>query len=502
MKLIYILLILSLLSCRDYNSKPDQTPISIPASADTADAPFYHGVASGDPLIDGIILWTKATPPYHQSVNILWRISETADMSSILFQGETTTDSTSNYTVKVDVRGLAPGTVYYYQFEALGKQSPVGRTKTLPSTSIDKISLAVASCSNIEWGYFNAYRSLAEKDIDAVIHLGDYIYEYGTTTYGDTSIGRINDPLNEIISLEDYRTRYSQYRLDKDLQAVHQAHPFICIWDDHEVSNNSYTEGAENHQDNEGDYQTRKEIAKKVYYEWIPIRESADKKHYRSFTFGNLARLIMLDERLEGRTAPPESYDDINLDAKMLGAEQFSWLLNELSGAEQLWKIVGNQVVFSDLDISAIYPDSKVNLDAWDGFPSEKNEIIKHLSESDADHVVFITGDTHCSWAFEVQDDNNKSVAVEIGTPSITSANYDEYAGADTVIMTEQLILNSNSHLKFTDLRHHGYTIVTLTEDFGQATWYYQENIRKSNNDEFVGKTINFKSNTLLFAQD
>jgi alkaline phosphatase D len=485
-------------ACKPVGSDYLKSFIPLSSDYDLTLAPFYHGVASGDPLEDGVIIWTKATPPYHQSVNVIWKVSDRADMSNTLFDGQQFTDSLTNYTTKIDVRGLNAGTTYYYQFEALGKKSMIGRTKTLPKNDANSVVLAVASCSNVEWGYFSAYKNLAEKNVDAVIHLGDYIYEYGTSTYGDTTIGRINDPLHEIISLEDYRTRYSQYRLDKDLQAVHQAHPFICIWDDHEVSNNSYTLGAENHQENEGDYQLRKEIAKKVYYEWIPIRDNESKKHYRSFEFGNLARLIMLDERLEGRTAPPETYEAINNDSKMLGQEQFAWLAKELDTNQQLWKIIGNQVVFSDLDVSAVYPESKVNLDAWDGFPSEKKEIIAHLSESNFKNVVLITGDTHCSWAFEVEDENKKSVAVEIGTPSITSANYDEYTGKDTVLMTEQLFLKANPHLKYVDLRNHGYVIISLTKEKGIAEWYYEDNIRTPNSKEYKAKVIEFKNNQLL----
>lgn len=490
--------VIFILSCKPSESGNQKSPIPISSAYDANLVPFYHGIASGDPLEDGVIIWTKVTPPYHQSVNVLWKVSDKPDMSNTLFDGQQFTDSLSNYTLKIDVRGLSPGVTYYYQFEALGKKSPVGRTKTLPNGDADSVVLAVASCSNVEWGYFNAYRNLADKEVDAVIHLGDYIYEYGTSTYGDTTIGRINDPLHEIITLEDYRTRYSQYRLDKDLQAVHQAHPFICIWDDHEVSNNSYTLGAENHQESEGDYQLRKEIAKKVYYEWIPIRENESKKHYRSFQFGNLARLIMLDERLEGRTAPPENYESINMDSKMLGQEQFDWLSKELSTNNQKWKIIGNQVIFSNLDVSAVYPESKVNLDAWDGFPSEKKEIIHLLSKKDVENVVFVTGDTHCSWAFEVEDENKKSVAVEIGTPSITSANYDEYAGKDTVIMTEQLFLKDNPHLKYVDLWNHGYTIISLNKDKGMTEWYYEDDIRTQNGDEHKGKVIEFKNNRLI----
>ena len=201
----------------------------------------------------------------------------------------------------------------------------------------NQLNFAVVSCSNYEWGYFNAYGRIAEEEnLSAVIHLGDYIYEYGTTSYGDTTIGRINIPTHEIISLQDYRDRYSLYRLDPDLIAAHKSHPFIVIWDDHEIANNSYVDGAQNHQDDEGSYEARKASARKAYYEWLPIRDTPN--HYRDFKFGELADLFMLDERLAGRTKPADSLGDPSLldeNRTLLGQEQFGWLENNLktSGA-------------------------------------------------------------------------------------------------------------------------------------------------------------------------
>ena len=487
-----------LFACKTDHKEDIKSPITLSVHYDSALAPFYHGVASGDPLQDRVIIWTKVTPEYHQAVNVIWKMSDKSDMSNTLFDGQELTDSLSYYTVKVDVIGLDPGKTYYYQFEALGKKSLIGTTKTLPVSSVDEVSIGVVSCSNYEWGYFNAYEQLAKKDVDVVIHLGDYIYEYQTGGYGDTTIGRIVDPTHEIITLEDYRLRYSQYRLDKDLQAVHSSHPFICIWDDHEVSNNSYTLGAENHQDNEGDYMERKEIAKKVYYEWIPIRENEAHKHYRSFNFGNLTKLIMLDERLEGRTKPADNYESISDDQKMLGLEQMVWLENELKTKDQIWKIIGNQVIFADLDVSAVYPKSKVNLDAWDGYPSEKKELITYLTGNKIGNTIFVTGDTHCSWAFDVKNSNGENVALEFGTPGVTSANYDEYTSVDTVMYTEQIFMKTNQHLKYVDLRNHGYAILTLMPDGGNVKWYYIDSLRSDESGEKMGKSINFKDNQMV----
>ena len=215
--------------------------------------PFYHGVASGDPLKDRVIIWTRVTPDKAAEVSVSWQISEEADFKSIANEGEVSTDSLRDYTVKVDAYGLKPGTKYYYQFEALGQKSIIGETATLPEQT-DSLNLAVVSCSNYEFGYFTAYEKIAaQSDIFAVLHLGDYIYELGTGAYGDTaSYKRYNYPPYEIVSLSDYRNRYSQYRLDEDLRLVHQKKPFIAVWDDHEIANNSYKTGAQNHQPDDG----------------------------------------------------------------------------------------------------------------------------------------------------------------------------------------------------------------------------------------------------------
>jgi alkaline phosphatase D len=268
--------------------------------------PFYHGVASGDPLADRVILWTRVTPEDSVSkISVRWEISENENFNPILKSDTTSTTPLRDYTVKIDVDGLQHSKHYYYRFEALGATSMTGRTKTLSQNPSDSLKFAVVSCANWEFGYFNAYSRIAAREVDAVIHLGDYIYEYKTGGYGNKNSDRKNLPPHEIVSLQDYRTRYSQYHLDDGLRDVRVKHPFITIWDDHEVANDVYSGGAQNHQPEEGDFYARKQAAKQAYYEWIPIREGG--KHYRSFTFGNVAELIMLDERLEGRVKPLDS---------------------------------------------------------------------------------------------------------------------------------------------------------------------------------------------------
>ncbi len=264
--------------------------------------PFYHGVASGDPLTDRVILWTRVSPEDTAPVSVSWKIATDPQLTDIVGQGSTRTDERKDFTVKVDVTGLRPGTTYYYGFTALGRSSLTGRTRTAPENA-DRLKLAVVSCSNYQNGFFSAYRRISERsDIDAVVHLGDYIYEYKE---GDFGGDRPLLPENEIIDLEDYRVRYSFYRLDPDLRAAHQQHPFITVWDDHEFANNAYKDGAENHQANEGDWNRRKNNAFQSYFEWMPVRQNNDPDHpyriYRTIRYGNLLDLIMLDTRIEAR---------------------------------------------------------------------------------------------------------------------------------------------------------------------------------------------------------
>ena len=463
--------------------------------------PFYHGVASGDPLTNQVIIWTRVTPEDSIArIPVQWEISENENFNPILTSDTISTSPTKDYTVKVDVKGLSPGKYYYYRFRALEKTSPTGRTKTLPEKNSDSLTFAVVSCSNWEFGYFNAYARIAEKEVDAVLHLGDYIYEYGVGRYGNKEVDRKNLPPHEIISLADYRTRYSQYHLDAGLRNVRQRHPFITIWDDHEVANNVYSEGAENHQpDQEGDFNIRKAAAKQAYYEWIPIRESD--KHYRSFSFGPLAELIMLDERLEGRTKPVDSISDpayTTPERSMLGTEQEKWFETKLKSAAT-WKIVGNQVVFSDLDASLVNPKWSKNMDSWDGYPAEKKRIADFIRQENIGDIIFLTGDTHASWAFEVAIDPQKTYkaknsqgafAIELGTTSVSSANSNEYTTDDTVKMQEANYLKANPHLKYTNQRDHGYLLLTLFPEKAKAEWYYVETLLEPDNREHVGHKL------------
>ena len=469
-------------------------------------APFYHGVASGDPLEDKVIIWTRVTPETSlNKIEVKWKISTSSDFKNIINDGVFITNKERDYTVKVDVNKLNPGTTYYYRFEAFGKESMVGRTKTIINSS-DSLKLVAISCSDYQRGFFNAYGSLAnEKNIDAVIHLGDYIYEYKSRDYSNGIFKRLHLPDKEIISLSDYRTRHSQYKLDLDLISAHSNHPFILIWDDHETSNDTYKDGAENHQEeNEGSFDKRISSALQAYYEWQPIREN--QKPYRKFTFGNLADLIILEERLEGRTKQASSLEDSSLfqiDRTMLGEVQLDWFLNNLSDKSTQWKIIGNQVIFSYLNYGR--PDFNINLDSWDGYPVERQKIADHIIKNKINDVVFLTGDTHQSWAFEVNhiplESNNpiKPYALEFGTPSINSGNSDERFSnvpIQNLIDHENYITDQsiNPHLKYTNTRDHGYLIIDLNKDKIKATWKYVKTLIRR--DKSIKETIQIESDS------
>lgn len=451
---------------------------------------FDHGVASGDPLSDRVIIWTRVTAvDSSKSVVVTYEIDEDKDFLTPVKTGTTTTDSNKDFTINVDVIGLSPGTVYYYRFESNGVKSMIGTTKTA-SLQQEKLDIAVVSCSNYEWGYFSGYAKIAEKELDVVLHLGDYIYEYASGVYGDKSLPRKVIPNKELITLQDYRTRYAQYRLDEDLQAVHRSHPFILIWDDHEFANNAYIDGAQNHQSDEGNYNERVKAARQAYYEWLPIRKAAH--HYRSFSYGNIADIIMLDERMAGRKAPLTQPSEVDSSQTMLGEEQLEWFQKGLSKSKAIWKIIGNQVIFSHLDITDLR-EPGANMDAWDGYAIERDGISNYINQNRVDNVVFVTGDTHCSWAFDVP--NTQGQAIEIATPSISSGNWDESRAVEEVKQAEVVLQMKNEHLKYVNLRDHGYLLVHLSKERAEAKWMYIDDVKSKNAQERIGYIMEKKAN-------
>lgn len=332
---------------------------------------FDHGVASGDPLQDRVILWTRLTPSdLSARLQVTWQIALDSQFKQIIKTDKVTTSASQDFTVKVDATGLTANQSYFYRFVFGDKISPVGQTKTLP-TSTSKVSFAVCSCSNYPAGYFYVYREMAKQNVDVVIHLGDYIYEYGADGYATEDAVKLGRTLpadnnKEIIKLDDYRKRYALYRKDKDLQALHHRHPFIVIWDDHELANDTWREGADNHQANEGSFLDRKLAALQAYFEWMPIRPIDDQhiKIYRQFDFGNLVQLTMLDTRIiardkqldyadymtaNGLNAAKFQADLTNPARTLMGYTQRDWLLGKLQQSNATWNVLGQQILMAKM---------------------------------------------------------------------------------------------------------------------------------------------------------
>jgi alkaline phosphatase D len=352
---------------------------------DSGEYSFDHGVASGDPLEDSVVIWTRVAPGEAKSVTVNWQVATDADFENLVNEDFAEVDADRDFTVKVDVQGLESNQIYYYRFKAGNVDSPVGRTKTLPNDGVDQVALAVLSCSNYPAGYFNVYRELANADgLDAVVHLGDYIYEYGRTdeegepAYASedaAALSREVEPANELLSLSDYRTRYAQYRTDPDLQAVHAKHPFIVVWDDHEIANDAYLAGAENHDEaTEGSFSERKQAAIQAFFEWLPLRPltpDAEGRIYRRFEFGNLVNLMMLDTRIIGRDlqldyanyidatsgefdAESFTIDMSSSDRTLLGASQLAWLTDNMNQSTATWQVLGQQVLMMKMQLPAV----------------------------------------------------------------------------------------------------------------------------------------------------
>lgn len=484
-------------------------------------ADFLHGVASGDPLSDAVILWTRVTPQTEGRALVSWEVAEDESFSNVVTSGAGETNADVDYTVKVDVTGLDSATAYYYRFKVGDKVSPTGKTRTLPQGSVDSASFAVVSCSNYPAGYFNVYKEVAAQDVDAVLHLGDYLYEYSRTGYASANaaaLGREVMPEGEIISLADYRTRYAQYRTDEDLQAAHAAHPFLVVWDDHEVANDAWREGAENHTEGaEGSFNDRRMAAIQAWYEWLPVRPPSSMQEiiYRRFQYGDLIDLLMLDTRIIGRDeqyqysefatdgmidvpAARAAFGDTN--RTLLGETQLGWLRERLLGSSARWQVLGQQVLFGryhlpapimealdpSLDtegglaqgtaavLAAIGAKNKAredrtaeeqalldsaipyNLDAWDGYEAERDSLLEFAQEN-GNKLVALAGDTHNAWNSQLTTPQGDIVGVEFATASVSSPGLDGVLGADNAGLFAPLVETLVDDLKGANLLRRGY---------------------------------------------
>lgn len=455
--------------------------------------PFYYGVASGDPTHESVLIWTKVYTPLTET-KLSWQISEDESFKNIIQEGDALALAENNHSVMVEVSGLKSRQTYFYRFIHEGKASITGRCKTLPTGEVNRLKLLVMSCANLEAGYFNAYRVGAQMDdVDAVLHLGDYIYEYPAGKYGRNMPDRKHLPEHEIVHLDDYRTRFAQYRLDKDLQYLHARHSFITIWDDHESANDAWKNGAQNHQpETEGEWNERKQAAIRAYYEWLPVRKN-NGKLYRTFSFGNLADLWMLEERHEARSQQAKDLNDptyADTQREMLGSEQMQWLAEGFRNSEARWKILGNQVILSSIDASKILPENPKFMDMWDGYPAERNRLFDILEKHN--NTIVVSGDSHTSWAFDLTRNPEKQwsydrkngkgiIGAEFATPSVTSANFDEYVKRWKAKIGARRFLkdHNNPHARFCNVTEHGFMLLTLTEQNARADWYFVKSLDK-----------------------
>ena len=478
-----------------------------------ADSPyaFEHGVASGDPLADGFIIWTRLSGAGTGSHTVRWKIATDPHLADIVREGQAWTDSWTDYTVKVDVRGLEPAMTYYYRFEIAGVESPVGRTRTLPTGAVSAAAFAVVSCSNHPAGFFHVYREIANHDdLDAVVHLGDYIYEYALGEYATERaehLGRIPEPPTEVVSLEDYRLRHAQYKSDPDSQAMLARHPLIAVWDDHEIVNDAWRDGAQNHQAGEGRWENRRDAAIRAYHEWMPIRgvpNGADTRIFRSFRYGDLASLTMLDTRLYGRDRQPDVGENVtpesiraalaNPERRMLGERQEGWLRRTLQADTQTtWQIIGQQIMLApvrapelgpllDVDKPSMLSREQIDhyvaaskgnpplvLDTWNGYPYAREALLADL-EQYARNPVVISGDLHTSMASDVyRTGGDAPVAVEIMTSSVSSPGFAEYLPMKNSGALSEATRNVNPWVKYMETERRGWVHVQLSHDTCKA---------------------------------
>jgi len=534
------------------------TPAPVPAR-------FDFGVASGDPLADRVVLWTNAAPADGQSVvNLTWEVARDAGFAQVVASGQAQATAAAGFTAKVDATGLSAGQSYFYRFREGNNNSPVGRTRTLPASGVASVKLAVFSCANYPAGFFHAYSEAVNQGAEYAVHLGDYIYEYPANGYASqdaVALGRVSTPTNECITLADYRARYAQYRSDPDLKRLHASLPMFAVWDDHEIANNAYVTGAENHTEGvEGAFVDRVAAALKVWHEWMPVRtpDMTDlRKIYRSFDFGNLLSLHMLETRLTGRDRGVELPDLVNpatqaaafaslvsTSRQMLGAGQQTWLQQQMSASSATWQVLGQQVLMArmafpvsilqalnpantdpaaqaaglqaitdyltakgtaaldpllltptqqELLNPAINPLLGYNLDAWDGYPAAR-EVLLGTADTLGKRLVTLAGDTHNAWHSDLTLMDGTKVGEEFATPGVSSPGLEAVLAAIPPADTANIFTGVIDTLNYADTARRGFLIMTFTPTAATGDWYFVNTVKSSNYTVVLGHTAVFKA--------
>ncbi|MGB5484089.1 alkaline phosphatase D family protein [Parasphingorhabdus sp.] len=501
--------------------------LSVPASASLIGAKgFTHGIASGEPSQNSILLWTRFVGTCDNRLTV--EIAENIDFSGPKISGEIVAQAERDHIAKITIDGLNPDQWYFYRFIAPdGTVSQIGRTRTLPEGATRRFNIGVVGCSNLPFGYFNAYAHAAQnRDLDLMIHTGDYLYEYPIGTYPSNEqalAGRMIQPSHEMVQLADYRLRYAAYRSDPDLQRLHQILPMIAMWDDHEFANDAYKDGAENHDASEGNWSTRKRVAERVYREWMPV---SDRNHsdplWSEYQIGDLATIFLTESRIGARNQPVDLVaalkgqqdvqkaletfrDDVWQDParEMIGGEQEAWLaaaMQKSKASGTKWQVWSQQCVMGELklpqeatnwvaDDAPAFAKKRlevgamaakiglpINFDAWDGYPQARERALKIAQQAEADLIV-LSGDSHNAWAFDLATDDG-AAGVEFGGHSVTSPGIESYLSGAKPDVAGRALVETNPQLQWTDTAHRGYMTVTLTPEKATSTWHFLDTIR------------------------
>lgn len=515
---------------------------------------FIHGLASGDPRADSIVLWTRVSG-FTSAITVRWQLALEAGFVDVVRTGELVTGPQRDYTVKVVPDGLEAGQVYFYRFQIADDISDVGRTRTLPAGATESLGLAVVSCSNYPFGYFNCYEAIAlDSAIQFVVHLGDYIYEYGPEGFGGVAgkeLAREHRPAYETVSLSDYRVRHAQYKSDPQSRMMHQAHPVIVVWDDHESTNNPWAGGAENHQpEREGDWLDRREASIRAYFEWMPIREPGMGErridYWRNYQFGDLANLVTLETRHSARSQQfrYSDYETLLSDTsgdgaatlmkdmvgdpsrRMLSTSMENFLetsLLESVKEEHVWHLIGNPIPMARTHAPPLSPDflqrlrselqpshyaravelaklGKQNLplylDPWDGYPVAREAFYALCRKAGVTDLLVLTGDSHSFWQNALFDDSGRSMGVELGTSGVTSPGDFLAFGNQGALEMDRLLASANEEVVWTDGRHNGYIRLQLSHSGGVADYIAVSAVRSREYRVELVRTVPLKTSS------
>jgi alkaline phosphatase D len=480
--------------------------------SDEPDTIFAHSVASGEPTADGVVLWTRAHAD--RDLELTWELAADEAFRQRLKSGWAVASPDRDGCIRVDVNGLAPSTTYYFRFAVGDDVSPTGRTRTLPTGDVDAVRFAVFSCAKYSAGYFNALGRIADRDdLDFVLCLGDYIYEYGNDDPGlGAEIGRAFEPEHRCHDLADYRTRYAQSRRDPNMRRLHERHPIIALPDDHEFADNTWRGGAKKHDDTrDGDWNRRFRDAFRAWTEWIPSRIEADADEIRLFRhveLGDLADLILLDTRTR-RDRQAQGREVEQEDRTLLGDDQFDWLTERLTGSTATWRLIGQQVMIAQVDSDLLPEDLGDPLgelgvlterdhgpepDQWDGYPAERRRLLHDVTDHGVRDVVFVSGDVHSAWACDLRldphDDDAEAVAVEFCTTSVTSENLDDHTGWGYRTRSpeiERQLIEANPHVHWAEVDSHGYMLIDVTPDRVEAQWHFVDTLLRPSDGVRLG---------------